>query len=70
LWLPACVPCADAEAKAQASGKAFGDAWPAGKVWLFQIGTLPNLATPPAGAKKGIVFLSNVSKIYQAAFNT
>jgi hypothetical protein len=63
------VPCADAEAKAQASGKAFGDARQAGKAWLFQIGTLPNLATPPAGAKKGL-FLSNVSKIYQAAFNT
>jgi hypothetical protein len=28
------VPRADAEAKAQASGKAFGDARPAGKVWF------------------------------------
>jgi len=34
MYLSACVPRADAEAKAQASGKAFGDARQAGKVWF------------------------------------
>jgi len=35
-YVPICLR-ADAEAKAQASGKAFGDAQPAGKVWFKKI---------------------------------